>query len=301
MEVAHGVGGVVADVEHEAIAALGQALVAGHLLGGREHLGQHFGVARVDGVGRLDMAAGHHQDVHGHGRVDVAEGHRGGGGQHLVRRDLTGHDAAEDALAVHPGTLTAIRPRVPTRFGPAMAFDELERWAAGARARDAADSRMRERWLRQQATEDSSLRDVLTGLAAGGQLTTLTTTAGARHQTQVLGIGDDFVALGPRDGPGFVLVGLAYVASVTAAGEGPKLGSDDRGAGGMAGLTLLDMLAQASGHRPLVRARAGTEMVTGELGGVGADIVTLRTEGPAATDVYVALLALSEVSFLGSG
>src|SRR3954449_10120436 len=42
---------------------------------------------------------------------------------------------------------------------------DLERWAADARAREAADARVRERWLRAQAAEEASLAGVLLALA----------------------------------------------------------------------------------------------------------------------------------------
>jgi hypothetical protein len=71
----------------------------------------------------------------------------------------------------------------------------IERWAAEARAREAAEARVRERWLRTQAQEDARFAAVLAGLAERRGVARLATTAGREVQGRVSAVGQDFVAL----------------------------------------------------------------------------------------------------------
>ena len=56
--------------------------------------------------------------------------------------------------------------------------EDLERWAADARARDAADSRVKERWLRAQAEEDATIAGVLLAMAERREMVVVATAAG---------------------------------------------------------------------------------------------------------------------------
>ena len=76
-------------------------------------------------------------------------------------------------------------------------LDDLERWAAEARAREAADARVRERWLRTQAEEGGRLGLVLAGLAERRADVLLTTVAGRAIAGRLLAVGQDFVAITP--------------------------------------------------------------------------------------------------------
>ena len=58
---------------------------------------------------------------------------------------------------------------------------DVERWAAEVRARDAADARVRERWLRRSAEEEAELAGVLLDLAERGVTAVVTTSSGRRH------------------------------------------------------------------------------------------------------------------------
>ena len=197
-------------------------------------------------------------------------------------------------------------------------IEDLERWAADARARHAADSRVRERWLRAQAEEDASLDDVLLSLAEHEVAVVLTTVDGRRHYGQVGGVGVDFCALRAAGGA-TTLVALEVLAEVRAvdpaggrrrgpaASSGSGSASGSGGAGGEGegsraslGVGLADVLAQAAGQRPRVSVQAGAASVTGDLRAVGSDVLTVRTDG-AAGAVYVRLASVSEVSFLASG
>jgi hypothetical protein len=180
---------------------------------------------------------------------------------------------------------------------------DLERWAADARAREAAGARVRERWLRAQAEEEASLAGVLLSLAERRETVVLTTAAGRRHRGVVSGVGLDFAVLRAPAGA-TTLVALAALADVRMVDErpGPKsaAATGDDAARGALGVRLADVLAQAAGQRPRVAVQAGAASVVGDLRAVGSDMLTVRADGTGGV-VYVALASLSEISFLASG
>lgn len=183
---------------------------------------------------------------------------------------------------------------------------ELDRWAAGARAGEAGEARVRERWLRRQAADESTMAGLLWLLAGSDATVTLTTRSGRAVRGRVIDVGNDFVGLaGGRGSPErFVLVTLGSVVSLTEAPataperSGPPGPSDGRG---LHGVNLADLLAQAGAHRPLLRIRNGATTVLGELQSVGADVAVMRCDDPPGAPVYVSLGGVEEVSFLGSG
>ncbi len=185
-------------------------------------------------------------------------------------------------------------------------MEDLERWAADARAREAADARVRERWLRSQAEEESSLAGVLLALAERRETVVLTTVSDRRHRGMVTGVGVDFVAFEVLAGTP-TLLALAALGDVRVAEDGVRPRSASRKATtgdpagrGALGVRLGDVLAQAAGQRPRVSLQAGVASVVGELRAMGSDVLTVRPDGGAGT-VYVGLASLSEVSFLASG
>ncbi len=104
--------------------------------------------------------------------------------------------------------------------GPGLSpFEEIERWAAEARARDAVDARVRERWLRRQAEEEATFAGLLLDLAERQVGVVVTTTANRRHTGVVEAVGADFVALRVAGGR-TVLVSLPSVAAVGTGGPG---------------------------------------------------------------------------------
>ena len=178
-------------------------------------------------------------------------------------------------------------------------LDDLERWAAGARAQEAAEARSRERWLRQAAEEEASFAGLLVDLAEDGRPVSLTTVTGRRHHGPVISVGTDFVAVGGPEGR-LVLVALAATAEVrpaTGTRRPPAAGSgrDDRG------VTLAEVLAQAVATRPRVAVVLGDVTVVGELRAVGTDVLTVRTDGETSGVSYVTLASVSEVSLFDSG
>lgn len=172
---------------------------------------------------------------------------------------------------------------------------DLERWAADARAREAADARVRERWLRAQAEEEASLAGVLLALAERCETVVVTTAAGRRHRGTVTGVGGDFAAIEVGAGTTTLLC-LHALADVRVV-EGTRATAGESAA---LGVRLADVLAQAAGQRPRVSVQAGVTSVVGDLWAVGGDVMTVRTDGTARV-AYVALASVSEVSFLASG
>src|SRR5262245_6119327 len=83
----------------------------------------------------------------------------------------------------------------------------LDRWVAEARVDEAARRRSRERWLRRQAEEESTVAGVLVDLLERGRPVTVHTRQGRRHHGEVRALGADFVAV--ATGQGTVLVALA--------------------------------------------------------------------------------------------
>ena len=191
-----------------------------------------------------------------------------------------------------------------TDGGHLAPFEDVERWAAHARALDAVDARVRERWLRRQDEEGATFAAVLLAMAERGEAVVVTTTTAERHVGPVEAVGADFVALRTSGGRTTV-VALESVAAVHgAAGDrkglrpGPAAG--DGGARAVT-VTLAEVLAHAVGHRPRVRLRSGGAVVVGELRSVGTDVVTVVADGDAGAVVYLKLPSVSEASFLDSG
>lgn len=180
-------------------------------------------------------------------------------------------------------------------------LDDLERWAAEARARDAAEARVRERWLRTAAEEEATLRSVLLRLAERATRMTLRTTSGAQFVGELIGVGSDFAALRAA-GSRLTLVPLAALGSAQAADSGHRPvgpgAADDDDLHPSLGVCLVDLLAQAAGERPRLIVDVAGHRLAGELRAVGVDILTIRASGEAAGLTYVPVQSVSAVSLL---
>jgi hypothetical protein len=195
----------------------------------------------------------------------------------------------------------------------APGLDDLERWAAGARAQEAADQRVRERWLRQAAEEEASFAGLLADLAEAGRAVVVTTTSGRRHQGPVVAVGWDFVALSPHSGAAgegrLTLLNFEAIAELRQApGSAPRAsvaparpptGPGDR-EGGL-GVTLVEVLAQAVAVRPRVAVVLGAVTVVGQLRAVGADVLSVKTDTEPGGLSYSRLSSVSEISLFDSG
>ena len=215
--------------------------------------------------------------------------------------------------------MPAWRPKGAPLPWPLMADEErdpawaeladVERWAAEVRARDAADARVRERWLRRSAEDEAAFAGVLLDLAERGVTAVVTTSSGRRHPGRVVAVGADFVAV-RTDGDRTTLVALGALASVRVNGLGAPMHRGPQAAARSApqpgearsvSVSVADVLAHAAGRRPRVQVHCGEATLTGELRSVGTDVVTLRADGDPPGQAYVSLASVSEISLLDSG
>src|SRR4051794_39148118 len=93
---------------------------------------------------------------------------------------------------------------------------DLARWSADGRVADAARSRTRERWLRQQATEGARLAGVALDLAERRVPVIVRTLAGRAHRGVLAAVGVDFWVLATNAGHP-CLIALAAVGGVRVA------------------------------------------------------------------------------------
>ncbi len=197
-------------------------------------------------------------------------------------------------------------------IGSWLDFDDIERWAAEARARDAVDARQRERWLRRQAEDEAAFASLLLGLAERRVAAIVTTTGGRHHVGRIEAVGADFAALGAAGGR-ITMVSLAAVAAVRVADAAEARRHRDHRRSEPAadarpdhgertiGVVMSDVIGHAVERRPRVQVFAGGAQLGGELRAVGADVVTLHTDGDPPGLLYVRLASVSEFSFLDSG
>ncbi|MDQ6928911.1 MAG: hypothetical protein M3159_09685 [Actinomycetota bacterium] len=178
--------------------------------------------------------------------------------------------------------------------------DGIERWAADARAADAIDARVRERWLRTQAEESSTLAGVLVALAETATPVVVTTSTGRRHGGLVTMVGEDFFAV-RRGEERVTLVAMAAVGSVEPPSSKGSLPIEGERQPSSSPVTLRDVLGHAVGDRPRLMLYAGDARTTGRLIAVGLDVVTVRTDADPPTLAYVSLGSVSEASLLDSG
>lgn len=191
-------------------------------------------------------------------------------------------------------------------------FDDVERWAAEVRVGDAVDARQRERWLRRQAEEEAAFADLLLSLAERDVAVVTTTTGGRHYVGRVAAVGADFAALA-TGGTRVVVVSLAAFAAVQVADAaevrrrvdhrrmGPAAEDRLRGGAQPLGVTMADVIGHAVERRPRVQIFAEAARIGGELRAVGADVITVHSDGQPPGLAYVRLASVSELSFLDSG
>lgn len=171
----------------------------------------------------------------------------------------------------------------------------LERWAADAKVDEAARARTRQRWLRIQAEEESSVLGAVVDLAERGRAVVLDV-GGHRIRGRVVGVAADFLAV-RSDQHQDVLVRTDAVEVVRAEpGTGDVIG--DRAV--LVDATLAAVLGVLAAERPLalVRTRSG-HAVRGELRSAGTDVVRLRGDGDPPAPVWVPVAAI-EVLVIGA-
>jgi hypothetical protein len=175
--------------------------------------------------------------------------------------------------------------------------DSLARFAADARMAEAVRGRSRERWLRQQATESTTLAGACWSLAEAGHPLALTTVAGRVHHGTVGSLGTDFISLRVvRDRE--VLVPLDMVATMA-----PSRRRCPTGRAARRGMTFAEALAHLAADRPNVTiwTLGLSRPMTGELVGVGADVALVGPAEDPSTLVYARLGSVCELSVIASG
>jgi hypothetical protein len=170
----------------------------------------------------------------------------------------------------------------------------LERFAADARVDEAARRRSRERWLRQSAEEEATMRGVLADLGERRTAVTLQTVAGRSHHGVICAVAADFAAVRTPSGRE-VLVALDAVGAIrTRPGE-------ERVAGDRVVQVDLD-LAQVLHHLAAERERVllvpmrGGESVAGRLVASGQDVLTVRLDGQPPGTAYLPTSSVGEAS-----
>jgi hypothetical protein len=180
--------------------------------------------------------------------------------------------------------------------------DDLTRLVGEIRATDAARGRSRERWLRQQATEDATLAGVLTDLADEGADVTVRLRSGRPANGRIVRLGKDFFVL--QSDPGASVVVIAQRA-VTAIRRRPgDRGPDTTGDRARSQATsLAAYLAAIAPERPRVAASVTGEpgVLVGELRSAGRDVLTLVVDGEPPVTVYLALVSLESLSVSAPG
>lgn len=291
MEVRHGVAAVGADVEHEAVAPLGQPLAGRHLLGQDVHRRQVGTVVDRQLMGVVDVLPRDDQHVGGHRRAEVAEGVRQVALGHPLARDVAGQDLAEQAVVGHAGD-GSLRP-MPDEFAL-----QLHRLVADAAATEAARQRSQERVLRETAASEATFAGVVLDLAERGVAVVVRTAAGRLHRGRVIGVGTGALALRDEGRPP-VVVAMAAVTSVRPqAGEGRTADA----AGGRPApldLSMTELLVGLAEERPRVQvACPGEEPFAGELRSVGLDVVTVQLDGDRRLLAHVPIAAITDVVLL---
>jgi hypothetical protein len=182
---------------------------------------------------------------------------------------------------------------VPRMAGGDLAA-RLERWAAEARVDEAVRVRTRERWLRRQAEEESTVAGSLANLLERAAPVTVHTQARRQHRGEIRGVGVDFVALGGLGSE--VVVALGAVTSLrTLPGEPAVLG-DRAVARSTRSLRLSEVIAGLADERePVLVVTRDAEAMTGVLRSVGQDVAVLRGAGKPPGMCYLPLAAISEI------
>jgi hypothetical protein len=169
----------------------------------------------------------------------------------------------------------------------------LDRWVSDARSDEAAAARTRERWLKQAAEESATFSGVLLDLAERAAPVVVGIRGERRHRGMIAAVAADFFVLRSPSGHD-VLLALAGIASVRIDAAGPAP-TGDRAV--HVELGLAEALAALAAERPRVLlVTTGAEGVAGELRAVGLDVVTVRLDGDRATDAYVPIPSIVEVT-----
>lgn len=173
---------------------------------------------------------------------------------------------------------------------------DLDAWAAGARAQEAAAARARQRWLRQQAIEQADFVSLLVELRERAAPTTVTTAGGRTHRGRIAIVGRDCVLLITSRGRTVVVAASAVLAVRADDDRSVTLTVDTRAPGTE---SMAELVRRAAVDRPHVTVHAvgAAEPFVGELQACGLDVVALLLTGDPPVPAYLRLASVSEMSF----
>ncbi len=139
----------------------------------------------------------------------------------------------------------------------------------------AARARERSRWLRQQASEETTLVDVLVACLEAGEHVQIRTVTGARHEGVLEGVGPDWCRLA---GSWHTYVSVQGITHVQAA---LRVAGSDRSPSHSA--RLIEVLTELAPERPQVRVEVASETIAGTLVAGGADLLSVELPGTGST------------------
>jgi hypothetical protein len=187
------------------------------------------------------------------------------------------------------------RHGAPPDIGGPDLLSTLAQWTAEARVDEAARSRARERWMRQQAIEETHFIGVLADLAERGRPVLVHSTSGRRHRGLITALGVDFVALRTETSTEV----LVHSGAVAAVRTQPREGAAMSGRMVDLDMTFRDAIEALAGERSRVLvATAAHDTFAGDLDSVGIDVVTLRIDGDERPMIYVPLDAILDLSVI---
>lgn len=170
---------------------------------------------------------------------------------------------------------------------------QLQELLDASRADDLSAARVRERWLRQQATEEATFVGTLLDLAELAAPVSASLIGGRRHDGRIIGLTADGVVLDERGD--HVVVRLGAVAFVRPSpGTASAVATGDRPAA--LDLSFGELLARVVGEQPEVAlALVSGDAVGGRLLAVGLDVLSVRVASGDAGLVYCPLPSIASV------
>jgi hypothetical protein len=173
---------------------------------------------------------------------------------------------------------------------------DLDAWAAGARAQDAAAARARQRWMRQQADEQADFVSMLVELRERATSTTVTTSGGRTYRGRIAVVGRDCLVLTMNQGRTVVVAASAVLAVRPDEDRAVTLTVDPRQPGAE---SMAEVVRRAAVDRPhvTVHAPGAPQPIVGELQACGLDVMALLLAGEPPVPAYLRLTSVSEMSF----
>jgi hypothetical protein len=172
---------------------------------------------------------------------------------------------------------------------------DLDAWAAGARAQEAAAARARRRWLRRQAEEQAEFVSLLVELRERAVPIEVVSASGRAYRGRIRVVGRDCVLLSAASRRAVLVSAAAIVAVRPQDDAAVALTVEARPTGPE---SMAELVRRAAGDRPRVTVHTvgAADPVSGDLVGCGVDVVVVLA-GEPPTPTYLRLTSVSEISF----